>query len=169
MRLLLLLALWTYTVRYLLIGYAVWPVVMQLHHHAIVALDLACKVGLLGETLPCRLMNRTVSQSHYVDAIQTEFSGLENLASGATEIAPLSLSLSEARLTIDDLIVVVRLSSFASRAALVEELLVISSETKDASRNLQKLSAEIQAAIDMYVSRVIVPSDKNNLRIMTEW
>lgn len=154
MRLWLLMVYFS-TLRFLLIGYALWSLATLTRHHALTAINLACKFGFLGETFVCRFAGSTASPYRYADAIQTEFSGLERLASGATQITPLVQSLTEARLSVDDLVVVVRLSTFSFRASLVEELLVVSSETREASRNLQKLFAEIQAAVDMYVSTLV--------------
>lgn len=150
-RMVWLLALYFCAFRLLLIGYALWPLATAVHHHVLATINLACKFGFLGETIFCRFIDTTAPPAQYTHTIQTKFLGLGGLASGATEIAPLTQSLTEVCLSVDDLIVVVRLSTLTSRATLVEELLMISSETKEVSCNLQKLSAKIQATVDMYV------------------
>ncbi|KAF9231755.1 hypothetical protein BU15DRAFT_68060 [Melanogaster broomeanus] len=126
----------------------------QVQRHASSALRLACDAEFLSETTVCRLIAPRAGgggADRYTSAIETEFTGLEGLLWGASEVVPLVQGLTEAHLSIDDLIVVVKSSSLDSRATLVEELSAISSEAKDASRNLQKLFAQVQGAVDVYV------------------
>ncbi|KAF9231764.1 hypothetical protein BU15DRAFT_82020 [Melanogaster broomeanus] len=139
----------------LLFGFVFWPVAMQVQRHASSALRLACDAEFLSETTVCRLIAPRAGgggADRYTSAIETEFTGLEGLLWGASEVVPLVQGLTEAHLSIDDLIVVVKSSSLDSRATLVEELSAISSEAKDASRNLQKLFAQVQGAVDVMLA-----------------
>lgn len=113
---------------------------------------MACRVNLFGGMSICRLTNSSVGDvDHYTVAIQAKFTGLGSLLSRATEVAPLVQNLIAAHLSVDDLIMVVKMSSLVSRTSLVEELSAISAETKEASHNLQKLFAQVQGSVDMYI------------------
>lgn len=137
---------------YVLAGYLLWPVGQLLHRHFWTAIGVACRVNLFDEMSICKLTDSSVGDAdHYAVAIQTEFTGLESLLSRAAEVTPLVQNLIAAHLSVDDLIVVVKMSSLVSRAPLVKELSAISVETKEASRNLQKLFAQVQGSVDMYV------------------
>ncbi|KAI6001763.1 hypothetical protein EDD15DRAFT_2361084 [Pisolithus albus] len=82
-------------------------------------------------------------------AIQTELSGLEGLLSGTNEIVPLVRSLTESRMSISDLVVLVKSSALDSRVALAEELTAVATDTKAAARGLQKFFAQVQGTVDV--------------------
>ncbi|KIK20273.1 hypothetical protein PISMIDRAFT_13104 [Pisolithus microcarpus 441] len=82
-------------------------------------------------------------------AIQTELSGLEGLLSGTSKILPLVRSLTEAWISIGDLIVLVKSSVLDSRVALAKELTTIATDTNAAARGLQKIFAQVQGTVDV--------------------
>ena len=137
---------------YVLADYLLWPISQLLHQHFWTAIGVACRVNLFDEMSICKLTDSSVNNAdHYAVAIQTEFIGLESLMSHATKAMPLVQNLITAHLSVDDLIMVVKMSSLVSRAPLIKELSAISVKTKEASHNLQKLFTQVQDSVDMYI------------------
>jgi len=135
-----------------LAGYFLWPILTQIQRHALYATRGVCSIDLFRETGACKLfapLTHTTDATRYVTAIQTEFNGLEDLLSSSTEVLPLVQSLTEAHLSISDLVMVVKSSSLSSRVALVAELSAITIETKEVIRGLQKLFAQVQGTVDV--------------------
>ncbi|KAI6115426.1 hypothetical protein EV401DRAFT_1889581 [Pisolithus croceorrhizus] len=114
------------SIKYLLLaGYFLWPIVTQLQRHTLYAVHGVCGAEWFRETSVCKLVSPLAhgpDATRYAMAIQTQFSGFEGLLSGTGEITPLVRSLTEARVSISDLIVLVRSSTLDSRVVLAEEL-----------------------------------------------
>ena len=141
------------SIKYLLLaGYFLWPVMTQIQRHTIYAIRGVCSVGWFHETGVCNLMTPfmyTPDATRYVSAIQTEFGGLEGLLSSTSEVSPVVQGLTEARLSIGDLILLVKSSALDSRVTLAGELTAVASEMKEVIKGLQKLSAQVQGTVDM--------------------
>jgi len=137
--------------KYLALGVMLWPITAQVQQMARSTTSMACGLGLVPDLL-CRFIvlagNSTVL---FTSAVQTEFLALEELLYNTSKVAPLVSALTESRLLVSDLAIVVRASPLSSSMVLVEELTAISMETKEVSRNLQKLLAQVQGMVDMYV------------------
>ena len=141
------------SIKYLLLaGYFLWPVMTQMQRHTIYAIRGVCSVRWFRETGVCNLMTpfmHTPDATHYVRAIQTEFGGLEGPLSSTSEVSPVVQGLTEARLSIGDLILLVKSRTLDSRVALAGELTAVASEMKEAVRGLHKLFAQVQGTVDM--------------------
>ncbi|KAI6100301.1 hypothetical protein F5141DRAFT_1218858 [Pisolithus sp. B1] len=141
------------SIKYLLLaGYFLWPIVTQLQRHTLYAVHGVCGAEWFRETSVCKLVSPLAhgpDATRYAMAIQTEFSGFEGLLSGTGEITPLVRSLTEARVSISDLIVLVRSSTLDSRVVLAEELTAVATDTKAAARGLQKFFAQVQGTVDV--------------------
>ncbi|KAH7918766.1 hypothetical protein BV22DRAFT_1134343 [Leucogyrophana mollusca] len=87
-----------------------------------------------------------------------QFNGLDGLVSDSVNALSLSHGLTEARLSIDDLILLVKGSNLGSRDVIVNEFLALASEAKDASRALHN---QVQGTVDT----VLVMND-NLLRLL---
>ncbi|KAI5983029.1 hypothetical protein EDD15DRAFT_2376911 [Pisolithus albus] len=113
---------------------------------------MTCGLDLLPDAL-CRFIVKPASDSTtlFPSTIQTQFSALEGLLYDASEVTPLVSALTESRLLVSDLASAVRASPLGSSMVLAEELAAISADTKEASRNLQKLLAHVHGTVDMYV------------------
>ncbi|KAI5993936.1 hypothetical protein EDD15DRAFT_2166874 [Pisolithus albus] len=112
----------------------------------------ACSTEWLRETAVCRLvapLAHGLDATCYAMAIQTELSGLEGLLSSTNEILPLVRSMTDARISIGDLIVLVKSSTLDSCVALAEELTAVATDTKAAARGLQKFFAQVQGTVDV--------------------
>lgn len=129
-----------------------YPVATQIQRQVKYVAVAGCRLGLLSNLFCQFLAPTSDSAATFTSAIRTEFSGLEGLLAGAAEAVPLVWGLTEAQLSVNDLAVVVQTSSLSSSAPLAEELTAISAETKGASCNLQKLLAQVQGTVDVYVS-----------------
>ncbi|KIN98392.1 hypothetical protein M404DRAFT_968226 [Pisolithus tinctorius Marx 270] len=106
------------------------------------------------------------STTLFSSTIQTQFSALEGLLYDVSEVTPLVSALTESRLLVSDLASAMRASSLSSSMALAEELAAISTDTKEASRNLQKLLAQVHGTVDMYVSSHLLLSEVHSLMSM---
>lgn len=141
------------SIKYLLLaGYFLWPVMTQMQRHTIHAIRGVCSIEWFCEIGVCKLMTpftHTPDATRYVRAIQTEFGGLEGLLSSTSEVSPVVQGLTEARLSIGDLILLVKSSTLHSRVALAGELTAVASEMKEVIRGLQKLFAQVQGTVDM--------------------
>ena len=129
-----------------LAGYFLWPVMTQMQRHTIYAISGVCNVKWFRETGVCKLITpftHTPDATHYVRAIRTEFGGLEGLLSSTSEVSPVVQGLTEARLSISDLILLVKSSTLDSRIVLAGD------DMKEVIRGLQKLFAQVQGTIDM--------------------
>jgi len=127
------------------------PVATQIQWQGKYVIGTGCQLGLL-PNLFCQFLTPTSdSATIFTSAIQTKFLDLEDLLTGAAEAVPLVWGLTEARLSVNDLAVVVHTSSMSSSAPLTEELTAISAETKGVSHNLQRLLAQVQGTVDVYI------------------
>ncbi|KAI5988198.1 hypothetical protein EDD15DRAFT_2371628 [Pisolithus albus] len=136
----------------LLTGYFLWPIATQVQRHMLYAVHRVCSTEWFRETGVCRVVAPLAhgqDAARYAMAIQTELSGLEGLLSGTNEIVPLVRSLTESRMSISDLVVLVKSSALDSRVALAEELTAIATDTKAAARGLQKFFAQVQGTVDV--------------------
>ncbi|KAI6008451.1 hypothetical protein EDC04DRAFT_2907165 [Pisolithus marmoratus] len=114
--------------------------------------SMTCRLDLLPDLL-CQFIEPAGKPTTLFPAtIQMQFSTLEGLLYDASEVTPLVSALMESRLFVSDLASTVRASSLSSSMVLAEELAVISMDTREASRNLQKLLAHVHGMVDMYVS-----------------
>ncbi|KAI6097608.1 hypothetical protein EDD16DRAFT_1732574 [Pisolithus croceorrhizus] len=145
-------------IKYLLLaGYFLWPIVTQVWRHTIYAVHGVCSTEWFWETSVCRLVTPLAhgpDATRYATAIQTGFSSFEGLLSSTSEIVPLVRSLTEAQMSISDLIVLVRSSTLDNRVALAEELAAVATDTKAAMRGLQKFFAQVQGTVDVWVKAV---------------
>ena len=141
------------SIKYLLLaGYFLWPVMTQMQRHTIHAIRGVCSIEWFREIGVCKLMTpftHTPDATRYVRVIQTEFGGLEGLLSSTSKVSPVVQCLTEARLSIGDLILLVKSSTLHSRVALAGELTAVASEMKEVIRGLQKLFAQVQGTVDM--------------------
>ncbi|KIN93400.1 hypothetical protein M404DRAFT_36141 [Pisolithus tinctorius Marx 270] len=138
----------------LLAGYLFWPIITQVQRLTFYGIRGVCSVGWFYETGVCRAVASFVhapDATRYVVAIQTEFGGLEDLLSSTNEVMPIVQSLTEAHLSIGDLVILVKSSSLSSHAVLVGELTAVAVETKEVVRGLQKLFAQVRGTVDVWV------------------
>jgi len=131
--------------RFLALGVVLWPIAIQVQQMARSMTSMACGLGLVPGLLCQFVASASDSTVLFTSAIQTEF--LYN----TSKVAPLVSALTESWLSVSDLAIVVRASPLSSYTVLAEELTAISTETKEASQNLQKLLAQVQGTVDMYV------------------
>ncbi|KIK13525.1 hypothetical protein PISMIDRAFT_17918 [Pisolithus microcarpus 441] len=140
-------------IKYLLLaGYFLWPIATQVRRHTLYAVHGACSTEWLRETAVCRLvvpLAHGPDATRYAMAIQTELSGLDGLLSSTNKILPLVRRMTEARISIGNLIVLVKSSVLDSCVALAEELTAIATNTKAAARGLQKFFAQVQGTVDV--------------------
>jgi len=137
--------------KYLALGVVLWPIATQVQQMARSTTSMACGLGLVPNLLCQFIASAGDSTVLFTSAVQTEFSALEGLLYNTSEVTLLVSALMESRLSVSDLAIVVRASPLSSSTVLAEELTAISTETKEASRNLQKLLAQVQGTVDMYV------------------
>ncbi|KAI5981327.1 hypothetical protein EDD15DRAFT_2379802 [Pisolithus albus] len=141
-----------FPLRYLALGVILWPIPAQVHQAVQSMASMTCGLGLLPDAV-CQFVEPAGNPAAlFPSTIQTQFSALEGLLYDASEITPLVSALTESRLLVSDLASAVRASSLSSSTALAEELAAISMDSKEASRNLQKLLAQVHGTVDMYVS-----------------
>ncbi|KAI6006087.1 hypothetical protein EDD15DRAFT_2359207 [Pisolithus albus] len=98
------------------------------------------------------VLDDTEKEAKIVDGSEPSFSALEGLLYDASEVTLLISSLTESRLLVSDLASAVRASSLSSSMALAEELAAISTDMKQASRNLQKLLAQVHGTVDIMLT-----------------
>ena len=141
------------SIKYLLLaGYFLWPIMTQMQRHMIHAIHGVCSIKWFHEIGVCKLMTpftHTPDTTHYIRAIQTEFGGLKGLLSSTSEVSPVVQGLTEARLSIRDLILLVKSSTLHSCVALARELTTVASKMKEVIRGLQKLFTQVQGTVDM--------------------
>ncbi|KAI5987703.1 hypothetical protein EDD15DRAFT_2372099 [Pisolithus albus] len=141
-----------FPLRYLALGVILWPIPAQVHQAVQSMASMTCGLGLLPDAV-CQFVELAGNPAAlFPSTIQTQFSALEGLLYDASEITPLVSALTESRLLVSDLASAVRASSLSSSTALAEELAAISMDSKEASRNLQKLLAQVHGTVDMLTS-----------------
>ncbi|KAI5981459.1 hypothetical protein EDD15DRAFT_2203963 [Pisolithus albus] len=114
--------------------------------------SMTCRLDLLPDFL-CQFVEPAGEPTAlFPSTIQTQFSALEGLLYDASEVTPLVSALTESRLLVSDLASAVRASSLSSSAVLAEELVAISTDTREASRNLQKLLAHVHGTVDIMLT-----------------
>ncbi|KAL4062290.1 hypothetical protein V8B97DRAFT_2026856 [Scleroderma yunnanense] len=140
------------SLKYLALGVMLWSIATQVQEMAQSTTRMACGLGLLPDLFCQFIAAAGDSTVLFTSALQTEFSALEGLLYNTSEVAPLVSALTESRLSVSDLAIVVRASPLSSSTVLAEELAAISMETKEASRNLQKLLAQVQGTVDIMLA-----------------
>ncbi|KAI5990913.1 hypothetical protein EDD15DRAFT_2369258 [Pisolithus albus] len=138
--------------RYLALGVILWPIAAQVQQTVQSMACMTCGLDLLPGLLCQFIVPADGSTALFPPTVQTQFSALEGLLYDASEVAPLVSSLTESRLLVSDLASAVRASSLSSSAALAEELAATSTDTKEASRNLQKLLAQVHGTVDIMLT-----------------
>ncbi|KAI5997559.1 hypothetical protein EDD15DRAFT_2364299 [Pisolithus albus] len=141
-----------FPLRYLALGIVLWPIAAQFWQKVQSVSSMTCGLDLLPDLLCQFIKPASDSSALFPSTIQTQFSALEGLLYDASGVTPLVSALTESRLLVSDLASAVRASSLSSSTVLAEELVAISTDTKEASRNLQKLLAHVHGTVDMYVS-----------------
>ncbi|KAI6033528.1 hypothetical protein BKA83DRAFT_4535977 [Pisolithus microcarpus] len=133
-----------------MLGVILWPITAQVQQMVQSMACITCRLDLLPGPLCRFIVPADGSTALFPPTIQTQFSALEGLLYDASEVTPLVSSLTESRLLVSNLASAVRASSLSSSMALAEELAAISMDMKEASRNLQKLLAQVHGMVDMF-------------------
>ncbi|KIO04921.1 hypothetical protein M404DRAFT_949658 [Pisolithus tinctorius Marx 270] len=128
--------------RHLALGIILSSIAVQVQKMVQPVASMTCGLGLLPDLLCQFIVPAGDFTTLFSSTIQTQFSALEGLLYDVSEVTPLVSALTESRLLVSDLASAVRASSLSSSMALAEELAAISTDTKEASRNLQKLLAQ---------------------------
>ncbi|KAI6010195.1 hypothetical protein BKA83DRAFT_4503764 [Pisolithus microcarpus] len=114
--------------------------------------SMTCRLDLLPDFL-CQFIEPAGKPTAlFSSTIQTQFSALEGLLYDASEVTPLVSALMESRLLVSDLTSAMRASSLSSSTVLAEELVAISTDTREVSRNLQKLLAHVHGMVDIMLT-----------------
>jgi hypothetical protein len=139
-----------------------WPVVSQVYHQIKIVRDFACEVPVISDLPICGpamfITGASSAAEQYTAAMHTEFSGLEALLVNSAEVVPVAQGLTDMRLSVDDLILIVKSSTLTSRDALVDGLSFLSLDAKDTLREFHKFFAQVQTTIDTYVFVVTLPN-----------
>ncbi|KAI5984177.1 hypothetical protein EDD15DRAFT_2375568 [Pisolithus albus] len=113
---------------------------------------MTCGLDLFPDLLCQFIVPTDDSTSLFPSTVQTQFSALEGLLYDSSEVVPLVSALTESRLLVSDLASAARASSLSSSTVLAEELAGISMDMKEASRNLQKLLAQVHGTVDIMLT-----------------
>ncbi|PIL26908.1 hypothetical protein GSI_10046 [Ganoderma sinense ZZ0214-1] len=117
------------------------PVVSHLPHCGVTSLSFEPSYG-----------SALLDRADFPNLVKIQNIVLDELAAGSSRGIDLALNVKHAELAVKDLVAVVRASNLTMKTPLVEALVNFATDARTASRNLQRLSARINGAVDSIVS-----------------